>query len=202
MVRRLTLLCHAATEAQRRGAFPRPEDIIAREPSTASPQLRADRVFSAPEKRAQQTAALLNLPFTIDESLRDCDFGTWTGDSLGAIFERDPTGAQQWLSDPAAKPHGGESIAELLARTAGWLASLQEPGHTIAVTHASVMRAAALDILRAPPDSFWKIDIEPLAIIDLRHGGKHWSIRGIGRPVRRSGRLYTEFPTTYDLAAP
>ena len=44
-----------------------------------------------------------------------------------------------------ARPHGGESVAMLLARTRRALARCRAvPGHTLAVTHAGPIRAALL----------------------------------------------------------
>lgn len=184
MTLRLTLVCHAATEAQRQGIFPRSEDPI--DPRTvqeAGVDYSFDRLLCAPERRARDTASIWNAPAEIVDALRDCDFGTWVGRSLKDIAADDPDGTAQWLADPRAKPHGGESLEELSLRVSGWLGHI-ETGHTLAVTHAAVIRAAALSVLSAPITSFWNIDVEPLSIAELRHDGRRWTIRSIsGKPV-------------------
>ena len=186
MVRRLTLLCHAATDAQRRGEFPAFDEPISEASAAILPKLRADRIISAPEKRAQQTAVLLNAPFTVDETLRDCDFGTWIGSNLQNIFERDPAGAEQWLTDPMAKPHGGESLNDTLDRASRWLRSFSENSHVLVLTHPSVMRAIVIEILSSSADAFWKIDIEPLAMIDARYDGRRWSLRALNQMLSKN----------------
>ena len=54
---------------------------------------------------------------------------------------------------------------------------LREDGHTIAVTHAAVIRAAVVTALGAPAQSFWRIDIEPLSRIALRSDNRRWVLR-------------------------
>ena len=98
--------------------------------------------------------------------------------ALRSWSEIDADALAAWQTDPAAAPHGGESIATLFERTREFLSSLQE-GSTIAVTHASVMRAAVAIALDAPLLSFWKIDIAPLARATLNGDGGRWRLRSI-----------------------
>ena len=142
-LRHLTLLCHAATQAQSEGRFPMPDDRIMTGAHMPSREMvKPIRIVCAPERRAQDTAQLLGLQSVQEDALRDCDFGTWNGKPLKEIQRSDPGGAALWFDDPQARPHGGESLAELLARVSRWLDEFAENGHVIAVTHAAVMRAA------------------------------------------------------------
>jgi broad specificity phosphatase PhoE len=50
-------------------------------------------------------------------------------------------------------------------------------GHTIAVTHPTVIRAAIVTALQTPISSFWHIDIEPLATVRMTSNGSRWSLR-------------------------
>jgi broad specificity phosphatase PhoE len=179
-LRRLTLVCHAATAAQREGRFPLPEESIITGTRLDAPRNRVSAPLTcAPERRAVETALLLGPYAHITHALRDCDFGTWEGKSLGDIQRGDPDGAAAWLCDPGSRPHGGESLAELCERVGRWLDAFQEPDHTLAVTHASVMRAAALHVLRAPFPAFWRFDIQPLSAMDIRFDGRFWTIRSL-----------------------
>ncbi|MEI9997551.1 MAG: histidine phosphatase family protein [Rhizomicrobium sp.] len=185
MTSHLTLICHAATAAQRLGAFPR-DDGIEPGPAKNLDALRsiattAGTVLCAPERRALETAGLLGLQVATTDTLRDCDLGNWRGRHLKDIQRDDPNGTVLWLSEPGAKPHGGESLTELFERVDAWLETLPAAGHIVAVTHASVMRAAVLHALRAPADAFWRLDVEPLSTIDMRHNGRFWSLRSFGR---------------------
>ena len=96
-------------------------------------------------------------------ALSECDFGTWAGRTLAEVSEQDPDGARAWMTDPDARPHGGETLAELLERVGDWLdeqARLQ--GRAIAVTHGGVVKAAVVHALGAPPMAFWRVDVAPL----------------------------------------
>ena len=181
---RLTLICHAATSATRSAAFPDDEPIDAKSAAKARALAlvlpKPHRAFASPAARAAQTAQALGLAAAPDAALRDCDYGRWAGRRLDALEAAEPEAVALWLSDPAAAPHGGESIVDLLARIGPWLdACGGEAGHAIAVTHAAIIRAAIVHALQARPRSFWRIDIAPLSRVTLTCGGGAWRLRGI-----------------------
>jgi len=181
---RLTLICHAATSATRSAAFPLDEPIerigAAKARALAGALRRPDRAWTSPAARAAQTAQALGLAATPDAALRDCDYGHWAGCRLDALEAAEPEAVARWLSDPAAAPHGGESIVDLVRRIGAWLdVRSREPGHTIAVTHAAIIRAALVHALQAGPRSFWRIDIAPLARVTLSGGAGLWRVQGI-----------------------
>ena len=138
---------------------------------------RAQTVLSGPERRAQQTAQALGISAEIAVELRDCDYGVWSGSTLAEVEQRHPEEVVAWLTNPGAAPHGGESILQLIARVAAWLEQQRVPDHTIAVTHPAVIRGAIVHALQAPPSSFWRIDIAPLSLTDLRWNGRAWTMR-------------------------
>ncbi|HEY1731252.1 MAG TPA: histidine phosphatase family protein [Terriglobales bacterium] len=184
MATRLTLISHAATQAQRRAAFPLDEPLEERETAKIAAlgwkAPRAQRVLAAPERRTQETAHALGLPVAIAAELRDCDYGEWQGRELSELQSLDPEGFVAWLTDPLANPHGGESIVSLIDRVARWMNGEMETAHTIAVTHPPVIRSAIVHALQAPPQSFFRIDVAPLSITDLRFNGKAWTLRSTG----------------------
>ncbi len=100
--------------------------------------------------------------------------------SLEEIQAHDPTGLGEWLADVHAAPYDGESIAKLISRTARWLGQRTSSRHTIAVTHSTFIRAAIVLALGAPESSFWRIEIAPLSITDLRWSGHGWKLRSAG----------------------
>jgi broad specificity phosphatase PhoE len=53
-------------------------------------------------------------------------------------------------------------------------------GHTIAVTHPAVIRSTLVHTLQSPPSSFWRIDIAPLSLTDLRWNCRVWTVRSSG----------------------
>ena len=142
---------------------------------------RVDMAWSSPALRARQTAAALGLDATVDPVLRDIDCGAWSGHSLAEIQADAPDAVAGWLTDCSAKPHGGESIADLLHRLAPWLDTLrQAEGRIVAVTHAAVVRAAVLLALDANPMSFWRIDAGPLCQVRLRGNTGRWTLLAMG----------------------
>ncbi|MGF0238780.1 histidine phosphatase family protein [Rhodococcus sp. IEGM1300] len=176
---RLTLICHARTVAQKLARFPTDEpvemDWQSARGSRSDQFKRAPRLVCGPEQRCLQTAALFGSDVEIVSALKDCDFGRWNGAQIDELQKTEPETLRAWLDDPSAAPHGGESVAHLSERLAAWLATLTStPGHVVAVTHPFVIRAALMQVLHG--SAFNQIDVEPLAIIELRFNGR-WRLR-------------------------
>ncbi|CAN7243069.1 histidine phosphatase family protein [Rhizobium sp. LjRoot254] len=185
MTTRLTLICHGRTTA-RPSAFPADEPLAPDEilkikelvPLLGKP----DRVLSSPAHAAWQTAELISENFLVDRALADINYGRWSGARISDVQASEPESLAEWMDNPDFVPHGGESHADLLARIGAWLEPrLGERGHTVAVTHPNVARAAIIAVLGAPPQAFRSIDVEHLSIADLRSDGRRWALRSLGR---------------------
>ncbi|MEV7009077.1 histidine phosphatase family protein [Streptosporangium sp. NPDC051022] len=177
-VTRLLLICHASTRATARAAFPGDEPLDGpglRRAEALAPAMGPARAVRAGELRCAQTAEALGLRAEPDPLLADCDYGRWSGRTLAEIEAAEPEALAAWLTDPAAAPHGGESIIDLLGRVAGWLSAL-EPGRTVAVTHAAVVRAAVVHAVGAPASAFWRVDVAPLARVELTGRAGRWRL--------------------------
>jgi broad specificity phosphatase PhoE len=121
--------------------------------------------------------------FTVDAVFRDLDYGRWRGRGLAEIQESEPDSLMAWIGDAAAAPHGGESIAAAIIRIGDWLAGrMSAGGHTVAVTHPAIVRAAIVSILEAPHESFWKVDVRPFSIAEITGDGRRWALRSFGSP--------------------
>jgi broad specificity phosphatase PhoE len=189
MTARLTLISHAATPSLRRAAFPEDETLelseIARIEALAWTAPRAQHLLTAPEKRARETADALGLQASEDDGLRDCDYGSWRGLDLNEVEQNNPDGLMAWLTDSSAAPHHGESLGALFIRVGAWLnAQQQQAGHTIAITHPAIVRCAIVSSLGAPTSAFWRLDIAPLSLTDLRFNGRAWTVRSTACPLR------------------
>jgi broad specificity phosphatase PhoE len=178
---RLTLVSHALTEAMAAARFPADEPLneIGRREAHAVAGLDIRdgslRQLAGPEQRVLQTAQLLGLSPTPEPRLADLDCGRWRGLALDDV---EPQDLAAWRSDPAAAPHGGESIVGLVDRVAGWLESLTDNRlRTVAVTHPAVVRAAILLALDVSPESFWRIDITPVSRTVLHFRDGRWTLR-------------------------
>lgn len=185
---RLSLVSHAMTDAMAAGRFPNDEPLnaLGHRQADAAIELfgRAKRredfgpvdiAFCGPEKRTRQTAELLGLRAGVERRLADLDCGRWRGGVLGGV---QPDELAVWLTDPTQAPHGGESVVELIERVRGWMDALTaERVRAVAVTHPSVVRAAILVALDAPPKSFWRIDIAPVSRTVMHFRGHAWTLR-------------------------
>ena len=139
------------------------------------------RVLTAPARAARETAAALGLDADVETALRDCDYGRWRGLALMDVAAREPDGFAAWLADPAAAPHGGEPLTALVERASVWLGgSLAWDGATLAVTHASVIRAVIVSALSAGASAFWRIDVAPLSLARLTGRDGRWNLAALG----------------------
>lgn len=194
MIRQLSLLCLPATAALRAGRFPANEaadgtatealdaEDIARVAVQAANLDRPDRVLSSPMACAQDAARALGLPFAVEDALREVDYGRWRGQSLKDVGAAEPEALAAWLSDPGMDAHGGESLAAVIERAGLWLSGLQD-GHTLAVTHASVIRAIVVHALGAPAQATMRLDIAPLTLTTLSGQAGAWRLASVGVPL-------------------
>jgi broad specificity phosphatase PhoE len=185
MAIRLTLVCHASTAATRAGAFPLDEPLDARGLAMARKAAgtirAADRALVSPALRARQTADALGITASVDPLIGECDYGKWVGRKLADVERDDPGAVAAWIVEPDSAPHGGESIAALLRRVATWLTERGgEHGRLVAITHPAVIRAAIVEAIGAGPRSYWRIDIAPLTLTDLRNANGRWTLRAAG----------------------
>jgi alpha-ribazole phosphatase len=91
--------------------------------------LMPQRIVSSTMMRARATAALLaqdlGLVPEAEARLRELDFGSWEGCAWDAVPRAE---LDAWAADLLhARPHGGESVAEAMARVAAWADAL--PAH-------------------------------------------------------------------------
>jgi len=181
---RLTLISHAPTLATKRASFSLDEPLIEGESEKISAvgwtAPRAQHVWCGPEKRTRQTAEALGLKPSVVIELADIDYGSWRGKQIEDVQTIDPEGLADWLTDPSAAPHGGESLVQLIARVESWMASQTSTGHVVAVTHPAIIRAVILCALQAPASSFWRVEIAPLSVTDFRYNGRFWTVRSAG----------------------
>jgi broad specificity phosphatase PhoE len=181
---RVLFVSHGSTDATRRTRFPQDEPLEENTPVAVAElavrlRLPPDRyTVGGPERRCRETALGLGLTPTDEPRLSDWDLGAWAGLALDEVAARSPAEVQAWITRPDAAPHGGETLDALLARVAGWLdeAPPARPHRCVAVTHPAVVRAAVGHALQAPAHSFWRIDVAPLAVVELRGRPGRWSL--------------------------
>ncbi|MEW2071850.1 histidine phosphatase family protein, partial [Streptomyces sp. NPDC007346] len=89
--------------------------------AAASALPRYGPVLSGPSERCLGTAAALGLAARPERALSGWDLGGWSGRRLDEVSAAEPAAVAAWIGDPAAAPHGGESLRALVDRVRGWL---------------------------------------------------------------------------------
>jgi broad specificity phosphatase PhoE len=191
---RITLLAAGSTAATAGAVFPADEQLDARGRAGATELAgtfaRPGRVLCSAARAARETAAALRLDAVeTDPLLAEWDPGRWAGRTLDDVAAAEPDGVGHWLADPDAAPHGGESVARTIERASAWLGTLPAEGNLLAITHAAVVRAVLLDVLGAPADRFWRIDVAPLTATVLRGAPGRWTLRSTGAPPAGPGAV-------------
>lgn len=96
-------------------------------------------IFTSPLLRCRLLAELLHPAPLFDDRIREIDFGDWEMQPWDSL---DRTLLDAWAADPFNfVPPGGEAVAALRARVAGFLAEL--PGEAVLVAHAGVIKVCA-----------------------------------------------------------
>ena len=129
-------------------------------------------IIASPLTRTRETAAAvanrLGLDVTIEEGLRETDFGAWEGLTFGEVRERYPDDLTTWLADPTAQPTGGgESFADTATRIAATRDKLTATyaGRTVLlVTHVTPIKTFVQLALGAPPESLFRMELSAASI--------------------------------------
>lgn len=139
------------------------------------------RVVSSPMQRCLETAGLLVPGRSIDteERLTECDYGEWTGGSLGELA-KEPLWRTVQQQPSAATFPSGESMAQMSSRAVDAARSLSrevadrhgEHAVWLAVSHGDIIKAILADALGMHLDSFQRIGVNP-ASLSLVHYGQH-----------------------------
>lgn len=134
-------------------------------------------LLSAPEAATQATAAALGSNPSVCEAVRDLDYGRWRGATFESVLKADPSGLAEWLKDPNAAPHGGESLTMAARRVTQWMAGAMDlGGHRLVVTHGMIGKLAMASVLEAPLTAVSRIDLPFLAVLTFRSDGRRWNL--------------------------
>ncbi|OIJ86901.1 histidine phosphatase family protein [Streptomyces sp. MUSC 14] len=154
-------------------------DEVQRAAGELLPLAGAELRYCSPTLRSRATGDALGYTPLVQPALRDCDMGRWRGLTLGEAMAREPAAVDAWLADPRATPHGGESLLAFISRVGGWLDTrpAQDGGRIVAVAEPGVVRAALVYALKAPPASYWNIDVRPLSTTTVTGRAGRWNLR-------------------------
>ncbi|MEV5876709.1 bifunctional RNase H/acid phosphatase [Streptomyces sp. NPDC052101] len=131
-----------------------------------------EAVLASPLTRTRETAAAvatrLGLDVTIEDGLRETDFGAWEGLTFGEVRDRHPDDLNAWLADPEAHPTGGgESFAETATRIAATRDKLVAAyaGRTVLlVSHVTPIKTFVRLALGAPPESLFRMELSAASL--------------------------------------
>ncbi|MFF9483914.1 bifunctional RNase H/acid phosphatase [Streptomyces sp. NPDC014676] len=129
-------------------------------------------VVASPLARTRETAGIvaarLGLDVTVEDGLRETDFGAWEGLTFGEVRERHPDDLNAWLSSPDAEPTGGgESFTATAARVAATRDRLtaEYRGRTVLlVTHVTPIKTLIRLALGAPPESLFRMELSAASL--------------------------------------
>ncbi|MFG3164084.1 bifunctional RNase H/acid phosphatase [Streptomyces sp. NPDC048232] len=129
-------------------------------------------VVASPLARTRETAGIvaarLGLEVTVEEGLRETDFGAWEGLTFGEVRERYPADLDAWLSSPEARPTGGgESFAatgERVAATRDRLVRAYGGRTVLLVSHVTPIKTFLRLALGAPPESLFRMELSAASL--------------------------------------
>lgn len=127
------------------------------------------RVLSSPLLRCREFAHALNSNVTLDDDLRELDFGAWEMQPWDAL----PRAAlDAWAADPLGYAgHGGECVQAMRERVVAALQRL-DGRDCIWVTHAGVMKLVFAELLGLPPSEWLTLhfDYAAVSLIEIDAG--------------------------------
>ncbi|MGV9620986.1 bifunctional RNase H/acid phosphatase [Streptomyces tendae] len=131
-----------------------------------------EAIVASPLARTRETAGIvaarLGLPVTVEEGLRETDFGAWEGLTFGEVRDRHPADLDAWLASPDAEPTGGgESFAATAIRIAATRDKLVAAyaGRTVLlVSHVTPIKTFLRLALGAPPESLFRMELSAASL--------------------------------------
>lgn len=132
-------------------------------------------VYTSPLRRCLQTAeaiaAACRAPSATLDDLQDLHYGDWEWRTHEEVRAQWPELFARWLAAPhLMRFPGGESLQELVARTANVLRLVQErhPQQTVVVVgHSAGNRAVLMQTLDQPLSAYWRLGQDPCGVSEL-----------------------------------
>jgi len=138
-------------------------------------------VFHSGLRRASHLAELIadtaGLEPRADERWRERDFGSWEARSWNSIWRESGNAMDRMLTDPAKfRPGGGETTAELFARSVRASRAVPREGLVIVVTHGGPIACVRCHLANAGLPQLAKFRIEEGETIEFPQSRAHQSI--------------------------
>ncbi|MBV9027198.1 MAG: histidine phosphatase family protein [Candidatus Eremiobacteraeota bacterium] len=146
---RIVLCRHGATENNALGQFLSFSDPpLSRAGRMQCERLRADlpspfvRCYVSPMRRCLQTREIVapDVPFTIENALREVSFGEWEGKTMHWLESHVPEQVADRRRDPVTfRPPGGESFQDVARRLKPVIDALRSQTPTLVIGHRGTL---------------------------------------------------------------
>ncbi len=134
---------------------------------------------ASPLMRAHETMQLLrgamglpSLGFSTDDRLKELSYGRCEGSTWSQLPPVDAQGIERASDFFNWRPEGGESYADVMARTQGWLAEMTRDA--IVVTHGGITRALRGLVASIPTAKVPTLKVPQDRVLVLRDGSMSW----------------------------
>ncbi|SEG97987.1 Broad specificity phosphatase PhoE [Nonomuraea solani] len=177
---------HATTPGMRAACFPTDENAdpaSLTRAATLAPLVSQMVGWVAPGRAAWESAVAMGLEPQAVKALAEVDCGRWRGLPYARIAEEEPDELGRWLADPEAAPHGGESVAAMVARVGEWLGTMRAAPDGVVVCDVGAIRAALGHALGIEPLGAAAFDLAPLSTTELTLARDGWRVAHVNREV-------------------
>ncbi len=188
MVSTIVLVRHGRTSANERGILAgRSPGVTLDEVGQEQATTLATRlstvpfatIVTSPLERTRETAAHIHgqqdditSDVVVDERFIECDYGTWTGQSLATLAKK-PLWKQVQSHPSAVTFPDGESLMAMSMRAVAaireWNQQVSESDVLAVVSHGDVIKAVLADALGMHLDAFQRLTIDPCSVSIVRY---------------------------------
>jgi alpha-ribazole phosphatase len=139
--------------------------------------------YASPWRRTVETARALGLDPVLVPEFSEQDFGDWTGRRHDELAASGGDAYAQFWNDPArARPPGGESFEDQVARVRLGLARIGAGSATL-VVHSGTIRAALCIALDLTPQAALRFVIDPLSLTRIDRLATGWRVVSVNQRV-------------------
>jgi ribonuclease H / adenosylcobalamin/alpha-ribazole phosphatase len=132
-------------------------------------------VVASPLRRATETAGIvasaLGLDASVDDDLRECDFGDWDGRTFDEVRDGWPDELAAWLGSTAVAPPRGESFDTLARRVRDARNRIlaANPGRSVlVVSHVTPIKVLVCLALGAPSSALYRMELDPASLTTMQ----------------------------------
>ncbi len=140
------------------------------------------RVFSSPAKRCLALAETVTTEITLDERLREMNFGAWENRLWHDLSHAE---TMAWMADYVTlAPPDGETFGAVQQRAAAFLTGLTNstPDESILIfTHGGTIRALVCHCLEIPLRNAFQLQIDYASVTKLQFQHARWQLVGLNQ---------------------